>query len=1151
MRCPLLASIARVRVGPRFRGDFAFGHDEVTSRRVRGCLAGGIELRVGRLVSGADAVLIPHGASVSFQRAGAAPRGALHDRTSGVKEGDGMKNRKGLLFLGAILAAGLGAAACDGGGRECGPGTVADGNSCVPACGAGERWDEDADRCLSVCAEGTSWSSTTGRCEAEPGVECGPGTHEEGGECVPDDLECAPGTLWDEEAGACVADCVAGTHRDDETGACVPDSAACVSGQVWDPEAAECVDAADYCAEGTTWVASERRCVPNDELIAADQVEGTDENDPFYGGMGAWEELVLPAVGGRRVIGGTIDAPADKDGDGALDPDVDYWVFAVAGPTLLRLTSDGVGGASAGFAVAYAGEELDFVRYGIGTTMDGAARDVLLPTAGVYAILATDAMNLLTSSGPYFGGEGFGYFVAIETLSRPTATDLAFADGVAATSATWPAAPPASGSMLGFFALDLEVGADEAGALFDFELSTETPEVAPVLMAFLADGTFLFQATGPRAWGTAADADVCVVADYEIFFSGGDTDYDVTVRDRGLATLDGPPAPTTIDQPEWTWEDETDYPWTYFGFAATEGDVVTLLATTSTGATYFEVTSSDLATSFGSIEGMDYDPVYDGEIRFRAPYTGLYVVHVLGLEGLEGLWFVERIPAHSFEVTLAVLEQTPAEVTPPETFDDVTVDERAYEAFFLLDPAAGESFWVEVAGEGGLDPVVSLYGVAEPGPLVGTARPDLAFPIRFPDAGPLLLGVADDDHEGGSFDLSVLPLAVEDLGALAGAAPVDVDGHAVAETDSRAFFVFTPDAAGIATITVTPTGFDVAIATRDATLAELAHVNDQSPDVVETIDLVVAASTPAFFEVRTADGAPFGAGAAVDVAVELAPFTVEVEPNDGPSAALGLSSPDLVVGSVGTAGDRDWYSVTVAGAALLTSETGPLLGAGPMDTVLRLYDTDGVTELAFDDDGGEGLYSRIVYELPGAGTYFLEVGGYGDASTGDYLLSVRTLLTLFRESFDTEIPAGWLAVDHDGDGESWSWCDGTSTAAGCRGNDTGSASGGGMAIMNSDHAGQADDSLRTPAIDCSGATWVSLELDHNYNYLGGDHAAVEVSLDGTSWTEVARFEADTIGHSSIDVSDVAAGEASVWFRFYYSAGWDWYWLIDDVTVLGS
>jgi len=46
-----------------------------------------------------------------------------------------------------------------------------------------------------------------------------------------------------------------------------------------------------------------------------------------------------------------------------------------------------------------------------------------------------------------------------------------------------------------------------------------------------------------------------------------------------------------------------------------------------------------------------------------------------------------------------------------------------------------------------------------------------------------------------------------------------------------------------------------------------------------------------------------------------------------------------------------------------------------------------VTELAYDDDGGEGFYSLIQFEFPADGTYFVTVTGYSSLTQGTYILS--------------------------------------------------------------------------------------------------------------------------------------------------------------------
>lgn len=106
------------------------------------------------------------------------------------------------------------------------------------------------------------------------------------------------------------------------------------------------------------------------------------------------------------------------------------------------------------------------------------------------------------------------------------------------------------------------------------------------------------------------------------------------------------------------------------------------------------------------------------------------------------------------------------------------------------------------------------------------------------------------------------------------------------------------------------------------------------------------------------------------------------------------------------AGDQDWIKfVVTAGtrAVIETSNLGDLVGnrlpdsgvaikgdvgAAAVDTVLHLYGTNGTTELAMNDDGGQGLASKIDYTFATAGTYFAKVRGYANTSVGSYSVSV-------------------------------------------------------------------------------------------------------------------------------------------------------------------
>ncbi len=66
------------------------------------------------------------------------------------------------------------------------------------------------------------------------------------------------------------------------------------------------------------------------------------------------------------------------------------------------------------------------------------------------------------------------------------------------------------------------------------------------------------------------------------------------------------------------------------------------------------------------------------------------------------------------------------------------------------------------------------------------------------------------------------------------------------------------------------------------------------------------------------------------------------------------------------------------------------LTSDEFDTYLRLYSlAGGMRELRTDDDGGDGLDSRISHRLPDAGRYLIRATSYSSGGTGTYRLSVE------------------------------------------------------------------------------------------------------------------------------------------------------------------
>jgi len=259
---------------------------------------------------------------------------------------------------------------------------------------------------VSLCALGCGDNSK----------ECGPGTVDVDGECVP------------------AANCGFGTSRDELTGECVPDgSVVCSEGTVFNALTGRCEIDPASCRDGTILV--NNACVDPTAGLTIDLQEGPEPN-----GLGIVEasaaqagNITLKSTGSTFVVHGTLDPWHDANGDSMLDPDVDTYLVSVTGPVLVQLTADGVHGITAGFvAVAQvAGTDplATWRRFGIKLVGDASRRQVYLPKAGTYRIAIGDTRTLgeYLSSGSSTaapGGDDGDYYVSLTDLGVPTITTL-------------------------------------------------------------------------------------------------------------------------------------------------------------------------------------------------------------------------------------------------------------------------------------------------------------------------------------------------------------------------------------------------------------------------------------------------------------------------------------------------------------------------------------------------------------------------------------------------------------------------------------------------------------------------------------------------------------------------------------------------------
>lgn len=110
--------------------------------------------------------------------------------------------------------------------------------------------------------------------------------------------------------------------------------------------------------------------------------------------------------------------------------------------------------------------------------------------------------------------------------------------------------------------------------------------------------------------------------------------------------------------------------------------------------------------------------------------------------------------------------------------------------------------------------------------------------------------------------------------------------------------------------------------------------------------------------------------------------TIPGDVTTGATIAVG----GTVSGTLETGPDHDWFRIDLAAGQTITINLDGT-GGTPPDTYLRLRNSAG-TEIAFDDDGGPGYNSALQFTATAAGTYFIDVGSFGDSESGTYQLSV-------------------------------------------------------------------------------------------------------------------------------------------------------------------
>lgn len=132
-----------------------------------------------------------------------------------------------------------------------------------------------------------------------------------------------------------------------------------------------------------------------------------------------------------------------------------------------------------------------------------------------------------------------------------------------------------------------------------------------------------------------------------------------------------------------------------------------------------------------------------------------------------------------------------------------------------------------------------------------------------------------------------------------------------------------------------------------------------------------------------------------------------VEPNNSNATAGYLSLGDYAVGNCSGQNEGDWYGFAVNGPTTIFAMADNHGSTPITDTTVKLMDVVGTVLTSASSGGAAGTsHGRLIYTVPQAGLYFLEVSGGLFAAQGDYVLYTGGSAPLYvSSSFRAEPPS--------------------------------------------------------------------------------------------------------------------------------------------------
>lgn len=174
---------------------------------------------------------------------------------------------------------------------------------------------------------------------------------------------------------------------------------------------------------------------------------------------------------------------------------------------------------------------------------------------------------------------------------------------------------------------------------------------------------------------------------------------------------------------------------------------------------------------------------------------------------------------------------------------------------------------------------------------------------------------------------------------------------------------------------------DPLIAIHGADGAEIATDDDGGPGLNSYLEFTAPSSGTYFVEARAFDET------AATGSYVLSARAGDI-PDDATTDAVLSADGDYRDGTLSPAGDHDWYKIDLTAGQGMRVSVNAAEGDNVLsDPLVILHGPDGA-QILQDDDSGEGLNSWFEYQATAAGTYYVEVRGFGDDASGRYVLSV-------------------------------------------------------------------------------------------------------------------------------------------------------------------